>query len=189
MFPGTGFCTQPLYFIVGRKVLPCSREVSPPPFRPAPASAPSRLASPRLPRPARLASPAPSRPPRLACPVLSASSRLSRPASLAARSHPLRLVASRSACLGVTPCPLSFAVSVPCRYTDRARLETERPAIRSRGRRACPRRATRPTLAGNRKPSTPSVPPSRGPYRWRPPGATRLEQSPSSRTRKWPSGE
>ena len=121
MFPGTGFCTQPLYFvncIVGRKVLPCSRKVSPPPFCPAPVSTPSHLAC--------LVLPTSPRPPRLVCLVPSASSRLSRPTNLAARSHPFRLVASCSACLGITSCPLSFAVSAPCRYTHETMATTTR---------------------------------------------------------------
>ena len=46
VFSGTGFCTQPLYFInciVGRKVLPCSHEVFPLLFHPPLASALPRL--------------------------------------------------------------------------------------------------------------------------------------------------
>jgi len=39
---------------------------------------------------------------------------------------------------------------------------TERPATRSYGRKARNGKATKPTLAGAKKPSTPSVPPSRG---------------------------
>ena len=119
VFPGTGFCTQPLFFvnyIVGHKVLPCSREVFlfrfalPPPPRRRASPASSRL--PRLaclvaPRPVCLVSPASSRPP-----ASPASSRLPRPACLAA---PAVLRLPRRNTLS-----LSFAVSIPRRYNLRS---------------------------------------------------------------------
>ena len=110
MFPGTWFCTQPLYFvnyIVRRKVLPCSRLPSEEsPLRPV-----SRLLHLVSSYPACLVSSLPRRLAARSCWLHLVSSR------------PACLVSSRSACLAVSPhglvCSVSSRLALPASLSRR----------------------------------------------------------------------